>query len=308
MTLLIAAILDANTLVLQTMFWARWTVELIERHSIEWLQLAPSHMRACVQLAEPCPEQFASVRGMLHTAAVCDAVTKRAWIDLLRPERVFEMYASTEDVGATVIRGDEWLQHPGSVGKGFLTKLRIVGEDGRRQAVGTIGKVYMRRASWRRAARYLDGRTMEATPDGFVCVGDYGWLDADGYLFLAPRRTDMLNVGGENVYPAELESVYAEHPDILDSVAVGVPDDILGTAIQLQVVVRDSSALTPSALIAFGSNKLAPHKVPGSVAFVSQVPRSEAGKIERWRVAPLPRPTSPGTSPVNNEPTRKDFS
>jgi bile acid-coenzyme A ligase len=287
LTLLIAAVLDANTVILQTMFWPTMTMELIERYSVEWLQLAPSHMRACLQLGRPRREQVAAVRGLLHTAAYCDAPTKRGWIDLLGAEKVFEMYASTEDVGATLIRGDEWLERPGSVGRGFMTKLRIIGPDGRRQLEGEVGKVYMRRASWRRVRRYLDGRAMDATPDGFVSVGDYGSLDADGYLYLAPRRTDMINVGGENVYPAEVESAVLDHPDVADVVAVGVTDDMLGAAIQLQVVPRDGASLTAGALVSFCAGRLAPHKTPRDVVFVEQVPRSAAGKIERRRVQPV---------------------
>jgi bile acid-coenzyme A ligase len=291
-TLLIAAVLDANTVILQTMFWPTWTMELIERYAVEWLQLAPSHMRACLQLGRPQREQVVSVRGLLHTAAHCDAATKRGWIDLLGAEKVFEMYASTEDVGATLIRGDEWLERPGSVGRGFMTKVRIIGPDGRRQLDNEVGKVYMRRASWRRDRRYLDGRAMDATPDGFVSVGDYGSLDADGYLYLAPRRTDMINVGGENVYPAEVEAVFLDHPDVADVVAVGVEDDMLGTTIQLQVVPRDGASLTAGALISFCADRLAPHKTPRDIVFVDQVARSAAGKIERRRIQPV----APGTT------------
>jgi bile acid-coenzyme A ligase len=287
LTMLVSAVLDANEVVLQPTFWPQWTMELIERHAVEWMQLAPSHMRACVQLGRPRPEQCSSLRALLHTAAPCDAATKRAWIDLLGPEKVFELYAATEDVGATVIRGDDWLEHPGSVGRGFFTKIRILDDDGTPVPTGVQGRVFMRRATRRRVNTYLDGRAMEATADGFVSVGDHGRLDEDGYLYLAPRRLDMINVGGENVYPAELEAVFLESPEVADVVAVPVPDDTLGASIQLQVVARDPASATAGSVIAFGRERLAPHKTPGSVVFVDEVPRSGTGKIERWRARPV---------------------
>jgi bile acid-coenzyme A ligase len=294
-SLLLAALLDANTIILQRIFWPQWTLELIERYRVEWVQLAPSHMRAMLQLGRPDRTRLASLNAILHTAAPCDVSTKRAWIELLGPRKVFEMYASTEDVGATVIRGDEWLDRPGSVGRGFFSQIRVFGPDGRRLPPNEVGKVFVRRPGLRRDRRYLGGRSMETTVDGFVSMGDYGHLDDDGYLFLAPRRIGVINSGGENVYPSEVESVLLEHPDVLDAVALAAEDSILGEAVQARVVRRDGGSTTPADLIAFCSARLAPHKVPRTITWVGQVPRSESGKLERWRVDAAP--PEPGTDP-----------
>ncbi|MBY8852547.1 AMP-binding protein, partial [Saccharothrix sp. MB29] len=111
-TVFVDALLDLNTVVLQPFFAAQWTVDLVRQRRIEWVQLTPTHMREILMLADADPAAFTSVRALLHTAAACDAETKRGWIDLLGPERVFELYGATEGIGVTLARGDEWLARP----------------------------------------------------------------------------------------------------------------------------------------------------------------------------------------------------
>lgn len=277
-------VLDANTVVLLPVFAPDLLVDVVRAQAVEWAQLTPAHMRSIVQLAEPEPADLASLRAVLHTAAACDFATKKAWIDLLGPERIWESYGSTEQIGVTLARGDEWLARPGTVGKGFLTQIRILDTAGRRLPAGGVGTVYLRTGRMAARATYLGGLSMPTTPDGFATVGDHGWLDAAGYLFLAPRRTDLINVGGENVYPAEVEAAILEHPAVLDAVVVGGPDPIFGASVQARVVLREAARVGRPELIRHCAERLSPYKVPRSVTFVAEVPRSAAGKLERWRM------------------------
>ncbi|HET8683979.1 MAG TPA: AMP-binding protein [Micromonosporaceae bacterium] len=277
-------VLDRNVIVLLPVFTPELLVEQIREQRIEWLQLTPSHLRTVLRFAEPDPASFATVRAVLHTAAACDLATKQAWLDLLGPQRVFEAYGSTEQVGVTLVRGDEWLARPGTVGRGFMTQIRILDDAGRRLPPGEVGAVYLRAG---RAGRpsYLGGLPMARTPDGFVSVGDHGWLDQDGYLFLAPRRTDLINVGGENVYPAEVEAALLEHPSVLDAMVVGGPDPVFGAVVHARVVRAAGARPSGPELMRHCAARLAPYKVPNKISFVASVPRSAAGKLERWRSA-----------------------
>jgi len=280
----IHGILDENTIILQPLFTPDRMLELLCEYSIEWLQLTPANMRSVVQLTEPDAASFANMRAMLHTAAPCDFSTKKAWLDLVGPTRVFECYASTEGIGVTLVRGDEWLARPGTVGKGFLTQIRILDDAGRVLPTGEIGAVYLRSGRMSGQTAYLGGLTIATTPDGFASVGDHGWLDEAGYLFLAPRRTNLINVGGEKVYPAEVEAAILEHRSVLDVVVAGQPDSLFGEAVHAWVVLKDGERVRATGLIQHCAARLSPYKVPQRISIVAKVPRSAAGKIERWHV------------------------
>jgi len=280
------ALLDSNTVVLQPFFSAQWTVELVRRYAIEWLQLTPAHMREILRLPDPDPAGFASLRAMLHTAARCDADTKRGWIDLLGPERVFELYGATEGIGVTLVRGDEWLARPGTVGRGFLTQIRILDDAGHPIPPGTTGTVFMRTPQRIGRSDYVNGRAIRTTLDGFATVGDHGRLDRDGYLYLEPRDHDTINVGGEKVDPDEVEAALRDHPAVIDAVAVAVPHQTLGSVVAAHVVLRPGASVRKAELAAHCGRRLAGYKIPKHFTFVDQVPRSAAGKIQRWRLAP----------------------
>src|SRR5579859_7200285 len=285
-TAFLDALLDSNTVVLQPFFAPQWTVELVRRYAIEWLQLTPTHMREILRLPDPDPAGFASLRAMLHTAARCDADTKRGWIDLIGPERVFELYGATEGVGVTLVRGDEWLARPGTVGRGFLTQVRILDELGNLVPPGTTGTVFMRTP--RRVGRsdYVNDQAIRTTPDGFAAVGDRGRLDSDGYLYLEPRDHDVINVGGEKVDPDEVEAALRAHPAVVDAVAVAEPHQTLGSVVAAHVVLRPGASVRKAELAAHCGRRLAGYKIPKHFTFTDQVPRSAAGKIQRWRLAP----------------------
>jgi bile acid-coenzyme A ligase len=285
-TAFLDALLDSNTVVLQPVFAPQWTVELVRRYAIEWLQLTPAHMREILRLPDPDPAGFAGLRAMLHTASRCDADTKRGWIGLLGPERVYELYGATEGIGVTLARGDEWLARPGTVGRGFLTQIRILDDIGHPIPPGTAGTVFMRTPQRAGRSDYVSGQAIRTTPDGFATVGDHGRLDRDGYLYLEPRAHDTINVGGEKVDPDEVEAALRDHPAVADAVAVAVPHQTLGSVVGAHIVLRPGASARKAELAAHCGRRLARYKIPKHFTFVDQVPRSAAGKIQRWRLAP----------------------
>ncbi len=284
-TAFLDALLDSNTVVLQPVFAPQWTVELVRGYAIEWLQLTPTHMREILRLPDLDPAGFGTVRAMLHTAARCDAGTKCGWIDLLGPERVYELYGATEGIGVTLVRGDEWLARPGTVGRGFLTQIRILDEAGHPVPPGTNGTVFMRTPRQAGRSGYVNGQAIRTTADGFATVGDHGRLDRDGYLYLEPRDHDTINVGGEKVDPDEVEAALRDHPAVVDAVAVAVPHQTLGSVVGAHVVLQRGASVRKAELAAHCGRRLAGYKIPKHFTFVDQVPRSAAGKVQRWRLA-----------------------
>ncbi|MFD0686464.1 AMP-binding protein [Actinomadura fibrosa] len=276
-------LLDANTLVLLPRFDARLMLAAMERHAIQWAQLAPVHMAWALHALRTGSPDLRSLRAVVHTAAPCPPELKRAWIDLVGPERLYEVYGATEAVGTTLLDGREWLAHPGSVGRGFCTQIRVLDEAGRPVPAGTVGEVFMRRTV--RRGSDPTGHGLRRTLDGFLSVGDFGRLDADGYLYLAPRRHDMVIVGGGNVYPAEVEGVLSGHPDVLDVAVVGEHDELLGSRLVALVVGRPGAEPDAAGIAARAAARLAPHKVPWDVRFVTELPRTGAGKLLRRRLA-----------------------
>jgi bile acid-coenzyme A ligase len=281
------ALLDSNTVVLQPFFAAQWTAGLVRRYAIEWLQLTPAHMREILRAPDLDPADFASLRAVLHTAARCDAETKRGWIDLLGPERVYELYGATEGVGVTLVRGDEWLARPGTVGRGCLTQIRILDDAGTPVPPGTTGTVFMRTPQRAGRSDYVNDQSIRTTLDGFATVGDRGRLDRDGYLYLEPRDHDVINVGGEKVDPDEVEAALRDHPAVADAVAVAVPHQTLGSVVGVHVVLHPDVRVRKAELAAHCGRRLAGYKIPKHFTFVDQVPRSAAGKVQRWRLAPF---------------------
>lgn len=249
-------------------YYPELVFEVAEQQAIEWIQLTPVHMR----MAEPLldKQKLAGVRAVLHTAAPCPAATKRAWIEALGPDRVFEMYAATEGIGTTLCSGAEWLARPGTVGRGFMTRISVVDAAGVPVPAGVVGEIRMR--SVQRSA----GRA-----EGFRSVGDHGWVDADGYLFLQGRRDDMVIVGGENVYLSQVEAALLAHEAIADALVVAADDEVYGVRLDAYVVARPGRDLSEPALLRHCRDRLPPYQLPRTWAVVTDLPRNAAGKLLR---------------------------
>jgi len=238
-------------------------LDAIERYRVNWCYLSPTMMHRVIKAKGVRQRDWSSLEMLYHTSAPCPAWLKEAWIDLLGAERVVEAYGSTEAVGAAVIRGDEWLSHRGSVGRPFHSEVRVIGEDGNDLPCGQVGLLFFRAAGSGTTYRYLGGDPLPATDDGFAAVGDLGWVDDEGYVYLADRRADLIITGGVNVYPAEVEGVLLSHPAVTDAVVIGLPDDEWGkrvhATIQLDPAVPPVSA---EALDRFIRTQLSAVKVP----------------------------------------------
>lgn len=273
---------EGHTIVLMDRFDAARAVDLIERHRVSFAFLAPTMMRRIVQLPEIGRRDLSSFDAILHTAAPCPPWLKRAWIDLIGGEKVREGFGSSEAVGMTGIRGDEWLAHPGSVGRPYGCDLRILDEEGRDLPPGEVGEIFMRPHGAGPTYAYIGSPPAKATTDGFTSVGDLGWVDAEGYLFLADRRVDLIITGGANVYPAEVEAALTEHAGVGDVAVIGVPDEDWGKRVHAVIQGRDrANPPTVAALDAHCRERLASYKIPKSYEFVDQLPRDDAGKLRR---------------------------
>lgn len=282
LTFFVEALSDGNTVIVQRSFDPGAANRLIGRWRVEWLQLTPYHMRHLALAARRAEPDVSNLRGLLHLAAPCPEPLKRHWLEALGPDRIFEMYGSSEGIGVTLARGDEWLEHPGTVGRGFFTQIRVVGEAGVPLPPGETGEIYMRSGTARRGV-YLQGDDgIRATSDGFASVGDHGRLDAAGYLYLAPRQLDRIQIGGETVYPTEVESVLMEHSGVLDAAVLGVPDQRLGESL-VAFVVPDGEQ-DGRVLRRYLRDHVSRHKLPREIRFVASLPYTENGKLDRRRL------------------------
>lgn len=273
-------ILNGHTIVLMERFDADLAVDLIERHRIEYAGLVPTMMRRIAELPDIKQRDLSSLRTILHSAGPCPPWVKEAWIDLIGAPGVIEGYGASEGFGNTIIHGDEWLQHRGSVGRPFQCELKILDDDGAEVPAGTVGEVWMRRPNV--GDRYIGEQRARVRPDGFGSVGDLGWVDEDSYLYLADRRTDLIVSGGVNVYPAEVEGALASHHAVADVAVIGLPDDEWGHVVHAIVQLRPSSEPhSQEDLRAHCRQLLAPYKTPKSFEFVDALPRDDGGKLRR---------------------------
>jgi len=255
---------------------------LIERHRVDWALFVPTMMQRIWRLprAEREGRDLSSLRRVMCTGAPSAAWLKRAWIDWLGPERIWEAYGASERVAGTRISGTEWLERPGSVGRPTGGRgIRVLREDGSPCPPGEAGEVFLRPAEGAGSTfRYL-GAEPATDPAGWMSLGDMGWMDADGYLYLVDRKTDMILSGGVNVYPAEVEAALDAHPAVRTSAVIGLPDDDLGQ--RVHAIVDAMEPLDAATLRAHLREHLAPPKIPRSFELVHEPLRDDAGKMRR---------------------------
>jgi bile acid-coenzyme A ligase len=278
------ALFEAGSVVLMERFDAALAVRLIEELRIEWAMMVPTMMGRIARLPALERRSVASLEALYHTGGPCPAWVKRAWIDLIGAERVVEAYGSTENIGATIIRGDEWLSHEGSVGRPFGCEIKILGEAEEELPVGSVGEIFSRPASADPFV-YRGDAVIRSAANGFMSVGDLGWLDRDGYLYLADRRTDLIVSGGVNVYPKEVEAAIGEHPAVADVAVIGVPDPDRGKRVHAMVQLVPGANLSAAELAAHCRDRLTPAKIPRTFELVAELPRNEAGKLSRGGLA-----------------------
>jgi bile acid-coenzyme A ligase len=270
-----------NLLVVMTRFDASRALELIERHRVDWVFLVPTMSQRIWRLPreERLSRDLSSLRRVMSTGSPWPAWLKREFIEWLGPERILEGYGGTEQTGGTMITGREALERPGSVGRIQAGgRLRILGPDGRELPPGEVGEVYFLPPGGPGSTYHYLGAEPRRH-EGWESLGDLGWLDADGYLYLADRRTDMVVTGGANVYPAEVEAALDSHPAVRSSAVIGLPDEDLGQ--RLHAIVDAIAPVDAEELRAHVAARLARYKVPRSFELTSEPLRDDAGKLRR---------------------------
>lgn len=262
-------------------FDAEECLRLIERHMVEFVVFVPTMMQRIWALPESVRTSYdlSSLKTVWHMSAPCPQWVKRAWIDWLGADKIFEAYGGTEGGGGSWITGHEWLTKPGSVGKAAPGILRILRPDGSEADVGEVGEVHFP-AAGKGKFRYI-GAEAKTDASGGYSIGDLGHIDEDGYLFLADRRSDLILRGGANIYPAEVEAVLDEHPLVSSSAVIGLPAEDLGERVHAIIQLRDGAPLDLAAIVAHVEDRLSKYKHPSSYE-VSETPlRDEAGKLRR---------------------------
>ncbi|WP_247903837.1 AMP-binding protein [Bradyrhizobium sp. 131] len=275
------ALTHAAHLVLMPRFDAESVLAEIGRRRVTWIYLVPTMMSRIWRLPQEVRDRYdiSSLRTLWHLGSPCPRRLKKAFIHWLGPEVIMEMYGGAEGQATTVITGSEWLDHCGSVGRVIAGEMKAFDEDGSELPPGQLGEVYMRRPEGSPPAYHYRGATARILRGSWESLGDIGYFDANGYLYLADRRTDMILVGGANVYPAEVEAVIDEHPFALSSAVIGLPHEDMGSSVH--AIVHACPELTAEALLAHLAERLVTYKLPRSIEFVDEPVRDEAGKVRR---------------------------
>jgi bile acid-coenzyme A ligase len=268
--------------VLMPRFDAEEALRLIDRYKVRWLFQVPTMMHRIWSLPDAVKARYdlSSLDAVMHIAAPCPPWLKQAWIDWVGAETVWEIYTGTEAMGGTGINGVQWLEKPGSVGRilpGY--EMQVLRPDGAPCDVDEVGEIFFRPMRGQGTTyRYL-GAEPKAVGE-FETLGDLGRVDADGYLFLADRRVDMILSGGANVYPAEVEAAIDAFPGVQCSVVIGLPDADLGQRVHAIVETPDG-VLDEAALGAFLAERISRYKQPRSFEVTTERLRDDAGKVRR---------------------------
>ncbi|MEP6624587.1 MAG: AMP-binding protein [Acidimicrobiia bacterium] len=265
----------------------RWdaatALALVERHRVTTTHMVPANFQRILALPDDVRigPDLASLKLVIHAAAPCPVPLKRAFMDFVGAEKVWEYYGASEG-GGTVISPEEWLERPGSVGKPFPgNEFVILDDDGNELAPGEVGTVWTRPAASSFEYHNDPEKTAAQHRGKFFTVGDAGHLDVDGYLFLADRKSDMVISGGVNIYPREIEECILTHPQVVDCAVLGVPDDEWGEVLYALVQPDPVSPPAAETLVAWVRDHLADYKRPRIVEFVAELPRDPNGKVRK---------------------------
>lgn len=274
------ALFMGNHLVVLERFDALRALESIECHRIDYVVMVPTMMHRIWRLGPQVRERhdLSSLRIVLHMAAPCPRWLKQAWIEWLGPERIHELYAGTEAQSVTWITGPEWLAHSGSVGKVTLGQIKVLDDNGNELPPGEVGEVFMMPDAGPGTTYHYIGAEPRSV-QGWESLGDMGWMDEEGYLYLADRKSDMILRGGANVYPAEVEAAIDSHPKVRSSAVIGLPDEDLGQ--RVHAIVDAPEGITDEDLLLHLAERLARYKIPQSFEYVSEPLRDDAGKVRR---------------------------
>jgi long-chain acyl-CoA synthetase len=263
-------------------------LELIERYRVTHSHMVPTQFRRLLALPDDVKHRYdlSSLRHMIHAAAPCPVDTKRRMIEWWGP--VIDEYYAASEGGGTLVNTEDWLEKPGTVGRPWpISEIAVFDDDGNRLEANQVGTVYMSMQAGD-FEYHKDKQKTESNRIGkFFTVGDVGYLDEDGYLFLCDRKTDMIISGGANIYPAEIENVLLSHPKVVDAAVFGIPNEDWGEEVKAVVQpvdgVEASEALAAD-ILAFCQGRLAKFKTPKSVDFTDDMPRDPNGKLYKRKL------------------------
>jgi long-chain acyl-CoA synthetase len=277
-----------HTLVCMDSWNAERALYLVERYRVTGTHMVPTHFKRMLSLPEASRARYdlSSMRWLLHAAAPCPVRLKQEMLDWWGP-CVYEYYAATEG-GGTIATPADWLARPGTVGKAWpVSDVKVVDADGAECPPGEPGTVYLKMALADFSYKGDPEKTAAGRLGDFFTVGDIGYLDADGFLFLCDRKADVIISGGVNIYPAEIEAEIIMHPKVADVAVFGIPDEDWGE--QVKAVVQPAAGIAggdqlAAEILASLEGRLARMKWPASIDFTAELPRDPSGKLLKRRL------------------------
>ena len=261
-------------------------LQKIAQYQVDWIFMVPTMMQRIMRLesTERDSVDMSSLRILLHAASPCPAWLKQDWINWLGADVIHELYGGTENTGTTWISGSEWLTHQGSVGKLLPGKMKIINNSGEESAVGESGLIYFLPDTGQGSTYHYIGAEPDVIEGGWETLGDIGYRDQEGYLYLCDRKKLIIS-GGANIYPAEVEAAIELHPAVRSAIVIGIEDEDLGQ--KVHAMVDAPSGVAENVLLDFLSHELVRYKIPRSFTFVDYPLRDDAGKARRAALAIL---------------------
>ncbi|HEY6557724.1 MAG TPA: acyl-CoA synthetase [Polyangiaceae bacterium] len=277
-----------HTVVLMDKWTPEGTLERIQKYGVTNTHMVPTMFTRLLKLPEDVRKaaDVSSLRHVIHGAAPCPSDVKRKMLEWWGP-CIYEYYAASEG-GGTLATPEQWLKKPGTVGPPWpISTIRILDDARQPLPPGQVGTVWIRMGEYKFEYHKDKAKTENAWSEGFFTVGDAGYLDEDGYLFLCDRKADMIIAGGVNIYPAEIEAVFAMHPKVADVAVFGIPNEDWGE--EVKAVVQAAPGAAPGSALEqelrdFAASELAKFKIPRTIDFIEEMPRDPNGKLYKRRL------------------------
>jgi long-chain acyl-CoA synthetase len=277
-----------HTVVLMDKWTPEETLRLIERYRVTHTHMVPTQFHRLLALPEDVKHRYdlSSLRHVIHAAAPCPVEIKRRMIEWWGP--VIDEYYAASEGGGTIVFAEEWLKKPGTVGRPWPnSEVVILDDEGNPVPPGQVGTVYMHMATADFEYHKDREKTEKSRRGKYFTVGDVGYFDEDGYLFLCDRKADMIISGGANIYPAEIEGVLLTHPKVADAAVFGIPHEDWGE--EIKAVIEPAPGVEPSEELAreileFCQGRLARFKIPRSIDFIDEMPRDPNGKLYKRKL------------------------